>query len=131
MTAVNVLTSSPFATYQDHLERGDLAYQVTADGIPVFFPRVTAPGTGESDLSWRVSRGCGSVYSTTIVRRRDEPPRNVSLIELDEGFRLMSQVVDINPADVVIGMRVHLRVQDVDGQPLPLFVPDRDKEARS
>jgi uncharacterized OB-fold protein len=77
---------SPAEVFADHCARGELAYQVDAEGRPVFYPRL-----GEG-LEWRVSAGVGTVYATTTVRRRGEEPYDVSLIDLDEGFRMMSTV---------------------------------------
>ena len=115
---------SPLTIYQEHLDRGELAYQVS-DGKPVFFPRVAAPGTGSTDLEWRVSRGTGTVYATTVNYYKGEPPLNVALVELDEGFRMMSRVEDIPPESVRIGMRVKLRVlPTAEGRAaLPVFIP--------
>ena len=42
--------------------------------------------------TWRVSAGHGTVYATTTARPRDGEPYDVSLIDLDEGFRMMSRV---------------------------------------
>ena len=117
---------SPLAIYQEHLDRGELAYQVsTADGKAVFFPRVIAPGTGRDDLQWRVSGGRGVVYSTTVAYYKGEPPLNVALIDLDEGFRMMSRVEGLPAEEVRIGMRVALRVLPAaEGRAaLPVFVP--------
>ena len=117
---------SPLTLYQEHLDRGELAYQVS-DGRPVFFPRVAAPGTGSTDLGWQVSKGEGAVYATTVVHYKGEPPLNIALIELDEGFRMMSRVEDIPAESVRIGMRVRLRVLPAaEGRAaLPVFVPVR------
>lgn len=115
---------SPLTLYQEHLDRGELAYQVS-DGQPVFFPRVVAPRTGSTDLQWRVSKGEGCVYATTVVYYKSEAPLNVALVELDEGFRMMSRVENIAPESVHIGMRVKLRVLPAsEGRAaLPVFVP--------
>jgi len=114
---------SPLAVYRAHLARGQLAYQVDEDGHAVFFPRLIAPRSG-GRLSWRISDGHGSVYSSTIIYRKGEAPLNVSLIDLDEGFRMMSRVENIAPEAVHIGMRVVFRVaRDGEGQPCPVFVP--------
>ena len=50
---------------------------------------------------------------------------NVALIDLDEGFRLMSRVEDIDPMQVRIGMRVKVRFNPGDDKqpPFPVFVP--------
>lgn len=118
------MTKSPLTIYQEHLDRGELGYQIS-DGKPVFFPRVAAPGTGRTDLEWRVSRGEGTVYATTVNYYKGEPPLNIALIELDEGFRMMSRVEDIPAESVRIGMRVKLRVLPAaEGRAaLPVFIP--------
>ena len=115
---------SPLNTYQEHLDRGELAYQVS-DGKPVFFPRVVAPRSGRTDLQWQVSKGEGSVYATTVIYYKGEPPLNVALVELDEGFRMMSRIEDIPAESVRIGMRVKLRVLPAaEGRAaLPVFTP--------
>lgn len=118
---------SPLARFRDHLHRGELAYQFdTASGQSVFYPRVLGPSTGTPDLEWRVSKGTGTVYAVTVIGRRGETPYNVVLVDMDEGFRLMSRVEDV-PADAVgIGMRVRMRVHAAaDGAaPYPVFVPE-------
>ena len=118
---------SPLATYLEYLDSGQLAYQVDGAGRPVFFPRVVAPGTGDVDLSWRVSRGMGTVYATTVVYYKGESPLNVALVDMDEGFRLMSRVEGVEATDVKIGMRVSLRVLPADDvrPALPVFTPSR------
>lgn len=120
---------SPYGTYLEHCRKGELAYQVSAaDGKPVFYPRVTAPGTGRADLEWRVSKGLGTVYATTVIYSKNEPPLNVALIDLDEGFRMMSRVEDIDPLQVKIGMRVKVRIHPGDEKqpPYPVFMPAED-----
>ena len=116
--------NSPLGTYLEHLKKGELAYQVTDDGAAVFYPRAVAPVTG-GNLTWRVSKGFGTVYSTTVVHNRGEEPFNVALIDVDEGFRLMSRVEDIDPMKVTVGMRVRFRVHPGDDkqQPYAVFTP--------
>jgi uncharacterized protein len=119
-------TASPVATYIDHLERGELAYQFSPSAnAAVFYPRVIAPKTGAADLEWRISQGLGTVYATTVVHPQQGAPYNVALVDVDEGFRLMSRVEDIAPTDVTIGMRVKFRVHPREGDepPYPVFTP--------
>jgi uncharacterized protein len=83
---------APLKTYIDHLERGELAYQFSPDmGKAVFYPRVLCPFTGSDRLEWRISKGLGTVHATTVVHPGEGKPFNVSLIDCDEGFRLMSR----------------------------------------
>jgi len=120
------MEASPNATYTAHCEKGELAYQVnTVTGAAVFHPRVIAPGDGAA-LEWRISKGLGTVHATTVVHTRGEPPHNVALIDLDEGFRMMSRVEGIDPMQVAIGLRVRVRMHPgAEGNPpYPVFTPE-------
>jgi hypothetical protein len=99
------LERSPADVYAEHCRRHELAYQVDAQDRPVFRPRV-------GHDRWRVSPGRGTVYATTVVRPRGGPPRNVVLVDLDDGFRMMSRVVGTAPEDVTVGMRVRVAWDD-------------------
>ncbi len=114
---------SPLATYNAHLERGELAYQFSPSlGAAVFYPRVIAPKTGKADLEWRISKGLGTVHSTTVVHPQKGEPFNVALIDVDEGFRMMSRVEDVAPTAVAIGMRVKFRTHPAEGDEFPYAV---------
>ena len=83
-----------------------------------------------NSLAWHAveSAGAGSVYSYVLPRHPDfgfEQPHIVALVDLDEGTRLVTNLVDIDPADVRIGLRVQVRFEEFDGGlTLPLFVPE-------
>lgn len=116
----------PTRAYVEFCKRGKLAYQIcTDDGAVVFYPRVICPKTASPNLEWRVSSGLGTVYTMTTIHRRDRAPYNVSMIELNEGFRMMSRVEDADPGEVRIGMRVrmHMHPGDDEQHPYPIFVP--------
>jgi uncharacterized OB-fold protein len=118
--------TSPFGQYVKHLERGELAYQYSpAADRPVFFPRILCPYTGSETLEWRISSGRGVVYATSTVHPPTGEPYNVSLIDCDEGFRMMSRVEGLPPAEVQIGMQVEVRIlPQPDGEPpIPVFHP--------
>jgi uncharacterized OB-fold protein len=122
----SLLEKSPLGVFQAHLAKGELAYQVSLDDNKAFFyPRVVAPKTGSANVEWRVSKGLGTVYSTTAVHYKGEAPLNVAMIDLDEGFRMMSRVEDIDAMEVKIGMRVKFRVHPGDAKqaPYPVFAP--------
>jgi uncharacterized OB-fold protein len=120
------MPESPLATYIAHLKRGELGYQFSPSTRQVvFYPRVIAPKTGAADLEWRVSQGLGTVHATTVVHPQQGGPYNVCLVDVDEGFRMMSRIEDIEPSHVKIGMRVRFRVHTPDGDedPYPVFTP--------
>jgi hypothetical protein len=108
---------------------GRLVYQAAGDGTPVWPPRLSAPGTGEP-LAWHESAGRGTVYATTAIHTRDAEPRNICLVDLDEGVRIMSRIEDVDAVAVRIGMRVRARFTEPDpltGARFPVFVPDDDE----
>lgn len=115
----------PEAEYAAFLSEGRFMIQRSAStGAPVFFPRIAQPGTGLADLEWVEASGDGTVYSFTITRNKPPTPDYViALIDLAEGVRMMSRVVDCDPASVAIGMAVTARVGEVDGTPAVLFAP--------
>jgi uncharacterized OB-fold protein len=114
----------PAEVYQRYLESGRLAFQRCAGcGAAVFYPRVLCPVCGSPDLAWETSSGRGTVYATTAVYRRESAPYNVVLVDLEEGFRMMSRVDGVPAEEVQIGMRVAFRVER-DDDPVPVFVPE-------
>lgn len=90
---------SPRARFEAGCQRGVLLYQW--DGRRAVFPPRMLPG-----LEWRESAGHGTVYATTTIRPRDGAPRIVSLIDMDEGFRLMSRT------EAPIGARVAVAFEE-------------------
>lgn len=83
----------------------------------VYFPREICPHCGSANLDWVTPSGGGTVYAVTTVRRKPDAggDYNVSLIDLDEGVRLMSRVTGLEPGAVRIGQRVRAHVQVTDG----------------
>jgi uncharacterized OB-fold protein len=63
------------------------------------------------------------VYATTAVYRREGDPYNVVLVDLEEGFRMMSRVEGVPAEEVEVGGRVTLRVDLTDDGPILVFVP--------
>jgi uncharacterized OB-fold protein len=83
-----------------------LTFQRCVACAAVVFPRrAMCPRCGATALDTVVSGGRGVVYSTTAVHRRDGV-HNVALVDVEEGFRLMTEVVGIDPEAVAIGMAV-------------------------
>jgi uncharacterized OB-fold protein len=114
----------PEAQFRTYLDQGKFMIQRSkSTGRYVFYPRVAAPCTGERDLEWVEASGHGTVYSTTVVRNRPEKggDYNVALVDLEEGPRMMSRVVDIEPSAIEIGMKVRAKVGELDGKPQVLF----------
>lgn len=76
------------------------------------------------------SPGTGSVWTYTVIRRSKAPgfaadvPYTVALVELDEGVKLLTNIVNCSPDDVAIGMRVRVTFVDTNvGWKVPVFEP--------
>jgi uncharacterized OB-fold protein len=115
---------APAVTYRRHLESGKLGYQRCADcSAAVFYPRVLCPVCGSGALEWHESAGRGTVYATTAVHSRNRDPRNVVLVDLDEGFRMMSRVEGVPAEEVAIGTRVSFEVRhEEEDEPVAVFL---------
>jgi uncharacterized OB-fold protein len=112
------------AQYQQALDEGRFVIQRCGDcGQAVHYPREVCPHCGSDDLSFQSASGLGTVYAVTTVRRKPDAggDLNVSLIDLDEGPRLMSRVANLAPDQVRIGQRVRARIVQEQGQSLLVF----------
>lgn len=123
---MNRIDVSPLVAWQDHLKAGKLAYQFSPDADrAVFYPRLVCPYGGKAALEWRFSAGLGTVYSISRVHPVKGEPYPVALIDLDEGFRMMSTVEGAlgEPDEIGRRVRVTFRPALAEGEaPLPVFV---------
>ena len=113
------------------LEVGELRIQKCA-GCSLLHhpPMVRCPGCGSYDFGWTCSSGRGTVYShVEPVHPKFPafgPPYVVGLVELEEGTRLLTNIVDVHPAGVQVGMPVELVIRRENSErPLPFFRPIR------
>ncbi len=117
----------PDEVFLGYLKEGKLAIQRCRKADRCFFPpRVISPFSGTADIEWIEVSGRGTVYTTTVIRRKPERGGNynVAMIDLEEGGRIMSRVEGVAPEDVKIGMAVTARIAEgEDGEPVVLFDP--------
>jgi len=97
-------------------------------GQPHFPPRYLCPACWSDGLEWVESKGQAVVYSYTIMRRAPLPvfakrvPYVVALVDLDEGPRMMANVVGDDALDIKVGDRVRVCFEDRgDGFKVPQF----------
>lgn len=112
------------AFHQTELDAGRFLIQRCGDcGKHVYFPRESCPHCGSAALEWKAPTGLGTVHAVTTVRRKpaEGGDLNVSIVDLDEGVRLMSRVENLAPQAVRIGQRVQARVQVKDARGLVVF----------
>ena len=119
-------TSAP---YFDAAREGKLRLQeCPRDGF-FFYPRSRCPKCLEDDWSWKDVSGRGEIYSYTIDRigldpaQRARVPYVVAIVELEEGPRLTTNIVDCEVDGVFVGMPVRVAFEDLGAETLIYFKP--------
>lgn len=93
------------------------------------FNHAWCPECGNAELDWKKTAGRGVVTNFTIIHVPpyeayvDEVPYVLALIELEEGVRVMMNVIDCDPQSVHIGMKVALTFETRGDVQLPQFRP--------
>ena len=93
----------------------------------IFYPRRHCTGCTEGSLEWLVAAGTGTVYTFSIVRQSYHPffrnlvPYTVAWIDLDEGPRILSNVIGTDT--VSVGQKVRVEWEEHDELNIPLFKP--------
>lgn len=115
--------------FWDGVEAGELRIQrCSGCGHQAHPPVVRCPACGSYDLGYTAASGRGTIYSFVEPCYPQVPafdyPYVVGLIELEEGTRILSNVVDIDVNAVHVGMPVELVFRKPDpGLTLPMFRP--------
>ncbi len=94
----------------------------------VFIPQPICTHCQADALEWVESSGKGTVYSYTTVHRPPRPQFNapyvIAIIELAEGWHMLSNIVGCEPAEVKVGMPVEVVYKTFSEEiTLPLFQP--------
>jgi uncharacterized protein len=103
-----------------------IQYSPSADKY-IFYPRILAPGTLADDLEWREVSGAGTLYTFTVADRPTAPPwadalpQFLAIVELDEGPRLSTELVDADPDALRVGLRVKAVFEDYPEQDITLL----------
>ncbi len=98
-----------------------------------FPPSGSCPACGSDRAAWIEASGRGTVYSWIVVVRpipaevfAGEVPYVVALIELDEGVRMPSNLIECAPGEITGGLAVEVVFDDVTPEvTLPKFRPVR------
>jgi uncharacterized OB-fold protein len=114
--------------FWDGAAQGKLMLQYCRDtGQFQHYPRPVSMYTGSRNLEWREVSGKGAIYAATTVRIsgpgvEGRIPLCVVTVELDEGVRIIGNILGAAPEDVAIGQRVELAWDKLgDGTPYPAF----------
>ena len=115
--------------FYDHCRNHELRFQRCGDcGSWRHMPRESCRNCGSLEWSWERSSGKGTIYTWTVIHRalhpgfNNELPYAAVVIELDEGVRLVSHVVDVPVEALEVGVPVEVFFEDVtDEVTLPKF----------
>lgn len=93
-------------------------------------PSAFCPHCLSEEAEWQPASGKAAVYSFIIVHQRYDPsfaddlPYNVAIVELDEGPRLVTNIVGCRNEDIHVGMPLVITYADVTEEfTLPKFRP--------
>lgn len=123
--------------FWDDAEKGIFSIQKCDDcGKTNFFPKKICPHCGSENIGWTESTGKGKIYTFCCEKKEyvklrygEDEPKIIAMIELDDGCRYVTNIVDCNPEDVHIGMPVEVAFREVGSEgdqfTLPVFKPVR------
>ena len=122
------LIDSDSRPYWEGLARGELRIQRCDDCLRhVFYPRTICPHCFSSALTWITATGRGKIYSYTVVHQAygafaDTVPFIIAIVELEEGVRMMTQIVATLREEIAIGKPVSIIYHKIsDDVILPYF----------
>lgn len=94
---------------------------------PVFEPSLLCRRCTGRELVWEESKGLGTVYSWTVAHRPQTQaftlPYAPVIVDMDEGFQILSNMIECETDALAVGMRVRVMFCSVGSFTLPYFCP--------
>jgi len=95
-----------------------------------FYPRPFCPHCWSHDVAWEPASGRATLYTWSVVHSNDLPPFPervpyvAAVVDLDEGPRMMTNIVDCDPETLRAGMPLQAEYRPVsEAVTLPMFRP--------
>jgi uncharacterized protein len=125
------LPSPETTPYWEAAARGELCIQrCTVCGDHYFYPRPSCPRCGSLDVEWVLVSGRGRLHSYLINHLaapgfEDRGPYAIAIVELEEGPRLMSNIVGVDntPEALVLDMELEVDFEHIGDVVIPVFKP--------
>lgn len=99
-------------------------------GAAHFYPRPFCPKCWGEQVTWEDASGAATLYTYSTVHVNDLPPFPervpyvAAIVELAEGPRMMTNVVDCALDEVEVGMSLQVTYRDLDDEfTIPVFAP--------
>lgn len=117
--------------FWDACRRGQLLIQkCDRCGEFQFYPRGICANCWSEDIRWVTASGKGTVWTFTVTYQNRTPgfaedvPYVLALVELEEGVRMFTNIIECQPRDVSIGMPVEVTFVQANNQiSVPYFRP--------
>ena len=103
--------------------------QCTLCRTVIWYPRAMCPDCGSTTVEWFEASGLGRIYTYTIIGRGEGPYRSIgayvlAYVELEEGPRILTNIIGCPHESVMVGQSVAVAFQDSgEGTALPRFRP--------
>jgi uncharacterized protein len=111
-------------------KEGKLLIQVCKDcKSKIFYPRKFCPECWSGNLGWIEASGKAKIFTFSTAydmvepKFTDELPYTIAYVDLDEGIRMMTRIVDRKPEDISIDMEVEVVFHPRGDFMLPFFRP--------
>ena len=115
-------------------KEGKLLVQVCNDcQSKIFYPRKFCPECWSGNLGWIEGSGKAKIHTFSTAYANVEPkfwdelPYTIAYVDLEEGIRMMTRIVDCKPEDIRFDMEVEVVFHERDGYFLPYFRPAGEK----
>lgn len=119
------------APYWEGANRGELLIQrCNGCGRSFFYPRAHCPLCSSPEVTWEAASGRATLHTYLITHRpapgfEQDAPYAIAVVELEEGPRMMTNIVGIpnTPENLEIGMALQVRFEARGEQMVPVFTP--------
>jgi uncharacterized OB-fold protein len=99
-------------------------------GAYSYYPRPFCPECWSQNVTWHQASGTGTLYTWSVIYSNDQPPFKervpyvAAIVDLEEGPRMMTNVLDCPFDELRVGMNLRLRFQPISDEfTIPVFVP--------
>ena len=117
--------------FWDATKQNKLLIQVCGEcDSRIFFPRKQCPECWSEKLDWIEATGKANIYAFSVTYEgveaafRDDLPIVLAWVDLPEGIRMQTNIIDCDPDDIEIGQSVEVIFKRAtDEITLPFFRP--------
>ena len=88
------------------------------------YPRALCPFCFSDKVSWVQAKGTGEIYTYSVTRRGGPVPYCIAYVTLEEGIKMMTNIVDADLDTIKIGQKVKVVFKkSAGGFSVPMFAP--------